>query len=414
MPTATGHEPATADDLTRSQTERPPTERPEGASSTGPGRLVTPPSVPLTGDAEGPTVDRAEVADWLRLLYGRCPAGAVLAASMVVRTGPKAGRLRARAFRTVADLERLADEVATTAERHDLYVGCCPLARQPAKGRGTAADVAYLPALWADLDVAGPGHSPPADGLPLPPTRADALDAVATLPPPSVVIDSGGGLQGWWLLDEPLAIDDGNRDEVAELSAGWGRALVVAGAAKGWHVDDVADLARILRPPGTVNRKPGRAPAPVFIVPGEGCADLYDLGALVPYLVAAPPAPERSTRPTPPPPQLGNMSPADAFNLATWAEILEPHGWSYAGTEAIDGSEVELWRRPNAETLYSLKCWPNGGAVVWSSAVATPGTGWSKFTAWAHLAHGGDLAAAARAARRAGNERAAARRKGAA
>ena len=399
MPTATGHEPATADDLTRSQTERPPAGGREGASRTEPGGLGTNPSLSPGAAAGAPKPDRAEVADWLRLLYGRCPGNAVLAASMVARTGEKAGRLRARAFRTVDDLDRLADEVATTAERHDMYVGCCPLDEQPGKGRGTAADVAYLPALWADLDVAGPGHSPPADGLPLPPTRADALDAVATLPPPSVVIDSGGGLQAWWILAEPLAIDDGNRAEVAEVVAGWGRALVAAGAAKGWHVDDVSDLARILRPPGTVNRKPGRAPAPVFIVRGEGCADLYDLADLTPHLVAAPPMVERPTRPPTTPPQLGNLGPADAFEHLRWAEILEPLRWTYAGYEVIDGAEVELWRRPNAESAYSLKCWPNGGAVVWSSAVATPGTGWSKFTTWAQLAHGGDLAAAARAAR---------------
>ena len=406
--TAPGLDPAHDLDEQRPQTERPPAGGLEGASRTEPGGLGTNPSLSPGAAAGAPKPDRDEVADWLRLLYGRCPGDAVLAASMVARTGEKAGRLRARAFRTVDDLDRLADEVATTAERHDMYVGCCPLDEQPGKGRGTAADVAYLPALWADLDVAGPGHSPPADGLPLPPTRADALDAVATLPPPSVVIDSGGGLQAWWLLAEPLAIDDGNRDEVAELSAGWGRALVAAGAAKGWHVDDVSDLARILRPPGTVNRKPGRAPAPVFIVPGEGCADLYDLDELRPHLVAAPPMPERSTRPTAPPPQLGNMGPADAFEHLTWAEILEPLRWTYAGYEVIDGAEVELWRRPGAESYCSLKCWPNGGAVVWSSAVATPGTGWSKFTTWAQLAHGGDLGAAARAARTEAN----ARRKG--
>jgi hypothetical protein len=389
-------------------TKRPPADGLEGASSTGPGRLGTIPSIAPGTDSGGPAVDRDEVADWLRLLYGRCPGGAVLAASMVSRSGPNAGRLKPRSFRTVGDLDRLGAEVATTAERHDLYVGCCPLSSTPTRGRGTAADVAYLAALWADLDVAGPGHSPAADALPLPPTRAAAIDAVATLPPPSVFVDSGGGLQAWWLFAEPLAIDDSNRAEVAEVAAGWGRALVAAGAAKGWHVDDVSDLARILRPPGTVNRKPGRAPAPVFIVPGEGCADLYDLDELRPHLVAAPPMPERSTRPTAPPPQLGNMGPADAFEHLTWAEILEPLRWTYAGYEVIDGAEVELWRRPGAESYCSLKCWPNGGAVVWSSAVATPGTGWSKFRTWAELEHRGDLAAAARAARTEAN----ARRKG--
>ncbi len=397
--TAPGLDPAHDLDEQRPQTERPPAGGLEGEPSTAPGRLGTTPSVPPNCASEAPAPDADELADWLRLLYSRCPADLWLAGSMVARTGERPGQLRARSFRTVADLDRLADELATTAERHDVYVGCCPLSHRPSKGRGRAGDVAALPALWADLDRAGPGHSPPADGHPLPPTSAAALDAVAALPSPSVVVDSGGGLQAWWILDEPLLIDDDNRAEVAELVAGWGRALVAAGAAKGWHVDDVSDLARILRPPGTVNRKPGRPPAPVFIVRGEGCADLYDLADLTPHLVAAPPMVERPTRPPTTPPQLGNLGPADAFEHLRWAEILEPLRWTYAGYEVIDGAEVELWRRPNAESAYSLKCWPNGGAVVWSSAVATPGTGWSKFTTWAQLAHGGDLAAAARAAR---------------
>ncbi len=397
-------------------TKRPPADGLEGASRTGPGRLGTIPSIAPPSDDEGPSVDADEVADWLRLLYGRCPDDLVLAASMVSRSGPNAGRLKPRSFRTVGHLDRLAAEVATTAERHDLYVGCCPLSSTPTRGRGTAADVAALPALWADLDVAGPGHSPAADALPLPPTRAAALDAVATLPPPSVVIDSGGGLQAWWLLRWPVLIDDDNRAEVAELSRGWGRALVAAGAAAGYSIDDVSDLARILRPPGTVNRKPGRAPAPVFIVPGEGCADLYDLDELTPYLVDAPPMPERSTPDrNEAPRELGNMRPGDTFaEHLRWAEILEPLRWTYAGYEVIDGYEVELWRRPGAESYCSMKCWPNGGAVVWSSAVAPAGTKWSKWSAWVHLAHGGDFSEAARAVHRAGSERAAARRKGSA
>jgi hypothetical protein len=396
--TAPGLDPAHDLDEQRPQTERPPAGGLEGDPSTAPGRLGTTPSVPPGCAGEAPAPDAAELADWLRLLYSRCPADLWLAGSMVARTGERPGQLRARAFRPVADLDRLADELATTAERHDVYVGCCPLSHRPSKGRGRAGDVAALPALWADLDIAGPGHSPPADGHPLPPTSAAALDAVATLPPPSVVVHSGGGLQAWWILDEPLLIDDDNRAEVAELVAGWGRALVAAGAAKGWHVDNVADLARVLRPPGTVNRKPSRAPAPVAIVRGEGCGDLYTLDQLTPYLVAAP-EPERPPRPPSPPPTLGNLGPADALNLATWAEILEPHGWTYTGTELVDGATVELWRRPGAESPYSLKCWPDGGAVVWSSAVGTPRQGWSKFRTWAELGHGGDMAAAARAAR---------------
>lgn len=272
------------------QTERPPAE-PEGALSNWAGPLRTPTTIPDGCDTprrqrrRKPEPDAIELGDWLELLYGRCEPGTWLAGSMVPSEGRHAGQLRARSFRTVTDARRLANELAATAEHHDVYVGCCPLIHPPAKGRARAADVGALPALWADLDVAGPGHAPGADALPLPGTFADALAAVGELPPPSVVIDSGGGLQTWWILDVPLSIDDDNRADVAELCKGWGRALVAAGAAKGWHVDDVSDLTRVLRPPGSVNRGSDRPPAAVAIVPGEGCASRYSLDQLTPHLV---------------------------------------------------------------------------------------------------------------------------------
>jgi hypothetical protein len=66
-------------------------------------------------------------------------------------------------------------------------------------------------------------------------------------PAPSVVIDSGGGYHTYWLLDEPWHIEtDEARKEAQALERAW--VMLMGG-------DEVKDLARVLRVPGTYNFK---------------------------------------------------------------------------------------------------------------------------------------------------------------
>lgn len=68
-------------------------------------------------------------------------------------------------------------------------------------------------------------------------------------PAPSVIVDSGGGYHCYWLLKNTVPIDDSNRTDVQSIQHGWVRML---GADPG-----ASDLRRVLRVPGTYNRKPG-------------------------------------------------------------------------------------------------------------------------------------------------------------
>ena len=92
------------------------------------------------------------------------------------------------------------------------------------------------------------------------------------------------------------------------------------------------------------------------------------------------------------------LRPGDLFNqLASWDEILSPHGWTLAHT--IDGSGQ--WRRPgkrgpgiSATTNY------RGSELLYVFSTSTlfeAERGYTKFTAYALLEHGGDFLAAARA-----------------
>jgi hypothetical protein len=92
---------------------------------------------------------------------------------------------------------------------------------------------------------------------------------------------------------------------------------------------------------------------------------------------------------------------ADDFCAHTsWAEILEPYGWSCLDTDPdADGAR---WRHPTATATYSATI-KFGLLFVYSSNTAFDVTesgnahGYSCFKAYAVLNHGGDMSAAARA-----------------
>lgn len=66
---------------------------------------------------------------------------------------------------------------------------------------------------------------------------------------PSVVIDSGGGYHCYWLLRQPVPVDECNRSDLQILQHAWVR---MVGADSG-----ASDLRRVLRLPGTHNMKAG-------------------------------------------------------------------------------------------------------------------------------------------------------------
>ena len=69
---------------------------------------------------------------------------------------------------------------------------------------------------------------------------------------PSVIIYSGGGLHAYWLLASTVSVDDTNRDYIESLQYAWVDLVGGDGNSK--------DLARVLRPVGTKNRKPKYGP----------------------------------------------------------------------------------------------------------------------------------------------------------
>ena len=94
--------------------------------------------------------------------------------------------------------------------------------------------------------------------------KARAWQHVGQMPlRPSVIVDSGGGFHVYHLLAETVAVNDNNRQLVADVQAAWVQLVGSDRTSK--------DLARVLRVPGTYNRKPhfGDAPPLVTVVEAE-------------------------------------------------------------------------------------------------------------------------------------------------
>jgi putative DNA primase/helicase len=89
--------------------------------------------------------------------------------------------------------------------------------------------------------------------------------------------------------------------------------------------------------------------------------------------------------------------PGDLFNAkADWADILEPHGWVFVYARG----ETSFWRRPGKVTGISASTNYMGCSFFYCFTTSTgfdSEKGYTKFSAYALLNHGGDYAAAARA-----------------
>lgn len=122
--------------------------------------------------------------------------------------------------------------------------------------------------------------------------KDEALAYVQALtPPPSIVVDSGGGYHAYWLLDATWRLDsDDERERAKDVQARWVKFVGSDPQSK--------DLARVLRVPGTHNLKYDDRPLVQFVVyEPTRQYDLDYLISLLPVDEALPPIAAR--QPTP-------------------------------------------------------------------------------------------------------------------
>lgn len=164
-------------------------------------------------------------------------------------------------FFSANETDALIESIAKRGMEEDLYL---PVGLQreklPPTERGKTEGVVSVSGLFADIDTqigkeTDRGYC------------RDNEEALAILrqfkPFPSIVVNSGNGLQAHWLLDEPVSLETADdRERVQAVFRAFQKKLRGHFAAQGKTIDSVHDLARVFRIPGTFNHK-GSEPKPV-------------------------------------------------------------------------------------------------------------------------------------------------------
>ena len=191
--------------------------------------------------------------------------------------------------------DAMARAAIGAAATGNIYYGVNLLGARPAGGgRGSADQVRLVTSLVADVDVdvdVKPGQANK------PQTLAEALAFIRSLPlAPSRITRSGSGFHVSWILAAPYVIaSDDDRAEIQSLSGRWSSYVLELAREQGYRLDNIGDLARVLRLEGTINRKHGGAADVVLVEESTVRYDLSDFLSLLPAVVEPPPPVARPT-----------------------------------------------------------------------------------------------------------------------
>jgi P4 family phage/plasmid primase-like protien len=178
-----------------------------------------------------------ESADFLADFFGATTEHAVELRSFANRSGDGPARPL---------FTRDTDMITAHCARWDgdgrgMFFGVCT--RVTGSHTGRRVDLVECPALWVDIDTAKMGLD-----------KDTVVSALRPLPlPPSVIIDSGGGLHAYWLLNEAIGVTADAPDAETTEEAITSTLKQLAGIFAGDL--NVCDLARVMRLPGTLNTK---------------------------------------------------------------------------------------------------------------------------------------------------------------
>lgn len=128
-------------------------------------------------------------------------------------------------------------------ERANIYFGVCP---RPKRRDAHDDCIKRVRCIWCDIDHVTA-------------QEAERRWTDAGVPSPSILVRSGSGVHGYWLLDRDLQTSE-ERSQLAALLPHFYRSF---------GGDHVQNLSRVLRPPGTMNFKgarSGRPPVPCTLL----------------------------------------------------------------------------------------------------------------------------------------------------
>jgi hypothetical protein len=191
--------------------------------------------------------------------------------------------------RLPADVELIMQRTLELSATRDVYYsvnGGHPACTPFPYARLKDAQVWVVPGLLGDFDGAWGQHK--GEGLRLPESLERLVAFCHQLPtPPSLIVDSGGGIHTYTLFPEPWTLATPEDRLAFETLATRFEATVTRRAREhyGWRMNGIftADFTRVLRLPGTINRKYASV-----VTTLEATGRRYSLAELGTWLDAAP------------------------------------------------------------------------------------------------------------------------------
>jgi uncharacterized protein (DUF927 family) len=156
----------------------------------------------------------------------------------------------------------IANKIHSIYHHQNLFFSICghspqkfeELAKNRPNTRGDAQTVTSVPGAWLDIDIAGTNHKEQN----LVKSPEEAMEIIHQTSPfaPSIVINSGGGFHVYYKFKEPFIItNESDRIQVQALLKRLHYKFAQAFLEKGYKIDNVSNLAFILRLPGSYNLK---------------------------------------------------------------------------------------------------------------------------------------------------------------
>jgi putative DNA primase/helicase len=182
-----------------------------------------------------------------------------------IRTFPQGKSPTSNFFESETDAAAFAYDLF--AQERDVYFGVNP---KTGLG-GKKENIHYVTVFHVEVDYGIVGHKKKTDTA----TYEEALEKINNFSiKPSLVVHSGGGFHCYWILKNPIKVEDFGIDNLENVN----RALSLAlGGDTGTH-----DLSRVLRIPGSCNFKQPGNPRPVEIVTSNDVTyDLQDFDEIV-------------------------------------------------------------------------------------------------------------------------------------
>ena len=152
------------------------------------------------------------------------------------------------------EIEKIAKTAENIGKKTNVFFGVGLRSKVLQNGlRGSEKDISCITTLYADVDIRGSAHAQED----LPETIDEAVSFLNDLKiKPSIIVMSGNGIHSYWLLNTPFKINNAeDKNHIIAVFRGFGKYINLEAKKRGWKLDNVYDLARILRVPGSINHK---------------------------------------------------------------------------------------------------------------------------------------------------------------